>query len=444
MMRACSVRLVIALVVSCCLPAVAGGPLYVGGPKDAPGVPYRWNNSVPVPYRTDLGGLGTLTKEQADQFTADCFTVWQTTPTANIRFEKAGDLSQDVNASNFLALANNPDSEINKNNAVIYDADGSLINALFGSGASNAILGFTAIEDGTSDGTHNTYTLAIAVLNGKFIDGTSDQISLDKFKETFIHEFGHFAGLDHSQINVEVLSTAYRDADRLAGLPIMFPYMLNTSARPRLAPDDVAAISQLYPAADFASSTGTIHGRVMFSDGITPVQGVNVIARLQDDAGTPQNESLRIAVSSYSGFLFTGSAGNPLAGYTGSSFGSRDPSLIGYYEIPGLPPGNYTIEVEAIDSEFVGDSGIGPIGDLGFQFRMPGTCTKEFLSQPESATDACTDKALLTITPGAVIGSGTDIILNGTPPTYDAWESGQLWISDPLIQRKERRGEVNS
>src|SRR5512146_3100891 len=208
---------ILAVVLGWCSSAVAGGPLYIGGPADVPGLPYRWNNATPVVYRTDLGTLGTLTKAQADQFTSQCFGVWQAVPTANIHFLKWGDLSVDVNASNFFALANDPNSEINTNTSIIYDADGSLIDALYGGGASNAILGFAGITDGRPDGTHNYFLLALAVLNGKFIDGVANpEISQEKFKETFIHEFGHVAGLDHSQINVEVLQPGYRDADRLA------------------------------------------------------------------------------------------------------------------------------------------------------------------------------------------------------------------------------------
>lgn len=440
--------LLFGLLVASCVPAVAGGPLYVGGSQDVSGLPYRWNNATPVSYWTDLGMLGSMTKQQADQFTADCFGVWHAVPTANISFNKGGDLSIDVTASNFLSLDDDPNSELNRNSVIVYDADGGLIDALYGSGASNSILGFAAITDGRSDGVHNYFIRGLAVLNGKWVDGvTGTEIPLEKFKEVFVHEFGHFAGLDHSQVNVEVLdSSSYRTPDRLAGLPTMFPFLLNTAARPTLARDDVAAISQLYPAVNFPSTTGKISGRILFSDELSQAQGVNVIARLQDNPGTPEDESLRVAVSSFSGFLFTASAGNLFAGYAGSSFGSRNQSMIGYYEIPGLAQGNYSIEIEAVNPAFTGGSGVGPIGDLGFQFPVPGTCTKEFLNLTpiESATDLCTDKSLILVTPGAVINSGTDIILNGTSTSYDAWESSLLWTNDGLIRQATHSLEVRA
>jgi hypothetical protein len=303
---------------------------------------------------------------------------------------------------------------------------------VFGAGAASDILGFAGPLSITSDGINNFYTLARAVLNGKFIDGQANpEISVPKFQEAFIHEFGHFSGLDHSQINIEALDPAQRTADNLAGLPIMFPFLLG-SAPPQLtlAPDDIAAISELYPDASFQSSTGRIHGRILFSDGATQAQGLNVIARQVDDPATPEDESRRIAVSSVSGFKFTVSTGNPLIFNSDDSFGSRDQTLIGFYEIPGLPPASYTVEVEAIDPQFVGGSGLNPFGFLGFEFAMPATCPGEFLNlaPPESDTDACGDKSPLVVTPGAVLNTDTDIILNGTPPTFDTWESARLWL----------------
>lgn len=424
-------RLVVLMMLAS-LPAYAGGPLLVGGPFDAPGVAFKWDTSAPIPFRTDLGTLGTLDKAAADQLTDDLFLVWENVPTATISFTKAGNLAQDVTGANFLALDSNLNSDINTSNAIIYDTDGSVTDEVFGSGASDDVLGFAGPQTIASDGTSNFYTLARAVLNGKFIDGQpSPEVALAKFQEAFIHELGHFSGLDHSQINLEALNLGQRTADNLAGLPTMFPFLLGSAApRLTLAPDDVAAISELYPTAGFQGSTGRIQGRIFFSDGATPVQALNVIARQVDDPLTPEDESRRIAVSSVSGFLFTASAGNSLIANSADFFGSRDQTLIGFYEIPGLASGSYTVEVEAIDPEFIDASGLNPLGFMGFQFPMPGTCVLEFLNQapPESDTDACGDKTPLVVTPGTVLNTGTDIILNGTQPTFDAWESARLWL----------------
>jgi hypothetical protein len=236
-------------------------------------------------------------------------------------------------------------------------------------------------------------------------------------------------GLDHSQINLNCL-TSYcaPGSDDLEGLPTMFPVLINADAMSTPATDDIAAISALYPESTFATSTGRITGHVLFSDGQTPAQGFNVIARRVGDP-------LVTAVSSVSGFLFTADAGNPLVqvpGLTPSPYGSRDPALIGYYDLPGLPPGEYTVEVEAIHNRepipFVGGSGLGPFGDLEFQFPLPSLlpppCTPEYLVS--SATASCSSAAAtpIPVVGGSVVSTGTDVILIGTPPRYDAWEGG--------------------
>jgi hypothetical protein len=103
--------------------------------------------------------------------------------------------------------------------------------------------------------------------------------------------------------------------------------------------------------------------------------------------------------------------------------------LIGFYDIPGLPPGDYTVEVEKLDDSFTLESGVGPIGSyLGFQFPLPSLlptpppCTLEYLVS--GATASCTDKTEIPIAAGQTVSTATDVILIGTPPRYDAWEDG--------------------
>jgi hypothetical protein len=413
----------------CSVVAFAGGPLVIGGPTMVSGQAFKWNNATPVTYWTDQGNLGTLTKTAADQFTAQMFSVWTSTPGVHLSTSQAGTLATDITGANVLAQSNNPNSEINTKTAIIYDVDGSVTDALLGAGASNSILGFAGPTEVQSDGISNNFiAVAHAVLNGKWIDGINNannpEIAQDKFKEAFVHEFGHLLGLHHSQINVEVADSLFaRTADNLAGLPIMFPFLLNTPARPTLSTDDIAQIQELYPAAGQLTTTGRITGRILFSDGLSAAQGYNVVARRVDDPSTPQDESRIIAVSSVSGFRFTDDAGNPAIGNKGDPFGSRDTTVLGEYEIVGLPPGNYTVQVEAIDPDFVDGSNVGPFSD--FQFPMLGACTSEFFNTNESNIDSCADSSQITVGAGAVI-SGTDIILNNTPPTFDAWEGSEL------------------
>jgi len=258
-----------------------------------------------------------------------------------------------------------------------------------------------------------------------------------EFKAVMIHEFGHMIGLDHSQINLNCL-TSYcaPGSDDLEGVPTMFPVLIDAAAMSTLATDDIAAISLLYPETvsnppsqvPFASTTGRITGHVLFSDGQTPAQGFNVIARKTDNP-------LVTAVSCVSGFLYTADVGSPvIPSWYGSPYGSRDPTLIGYYVLPGLPPGDYTVEVEAIHNSepipFVDGSSVGPIGNLGFQFPLPSLlptpppCTPEYLVSGATATCSSAAATLIPVVGSSVVSTGTDVILIGTPPRYDAWEDG--------------------
>jgi hypothetical protein len=283
-------------------------------------------------------------------------------------------------------------------------------------------LGFADTPCLESDGTNNYFTRGYAVLNGKFTDTAADQLNL---KAVMIHEFGHMIGLDHSQINVECYTSfVLCSDDELAGLPTMFPYLIDGAAMSTPATDDIAGLSELYPDPSFATTTGRITGHVFFSDGETPAQGYNVVVRQVDNTLTLQDESKIIAVSNSSGALFTSDEGNvlvPVPGLTPNPFGSHDEGDIGRFDIPGLPPGDYTIEVEALDQDFVIGSGVGPIGSfLGFEFVMPGSCTTQFWNNTGSTV--CDDSTPITV--GAGTTTPVDIILIGTGPRYDAWESG--------------------
>ncbi len=415
------------------MPVWAGGPLYVTGPDaNQEGRPYRWN-LLPIPYSTDRGELGNQSNAQANTLVSEAFQIWQSVPTASIRFQNAAPLSYDVTGNNiieFMTAIRGCGSPTQPTNAIVYDVDGSILSAL--GMDNNSTLGFS--EPLCMNDEEGAFTRSWIVLNGRYIDGQPDSPShssmeLDEFKGVFTHEIGHMVGLDHSQINLNCLTGSSCPAEDVKGLPMMFPILID-EAEATLKRDDIAALSALYPAANFASSTGRIRGRVFFADGKTPAQGYNVIARREGDPRAT-------AVSSVSGYLFTAAAGNSVkpadyaTGYEDwGIYGSTDEALIGFYDIPGLPSGTYTIEVEALyngsNNAFVDSSGVGPIGGyLGFQFKMPGTCSLQYLNYPSSPSDSCSAKSTVTVGAGITVDTNTDVILIGTPPRYDAWEDGE-------------------
>jgi hypothetical protein len=297
-------------------------------------------------------------------------------------------------------------------------------------------------------------TASSIVINGKFQDGVSDgtsavpnyEMTANELDEAITHEIGHFLGLDHSQINLDILlqSIFPCDLDGLAGLPLMFPISLCQARKdvgfPVLSTDDVSWISRLYPKTTFVDNYGTISGVIYFPDGVSAAQGVNVIARLVDDPNTEEDESRRVAVSAVSGYLFTGNPGQSVTASLpqsqenntgGSVTGSRDTSLIGYYEI-AVPPGTYTVEVESIDPDFVAGSSVGPLDP---PIVMPGI--PEFWNHDESAFDFPNQRDTITIHGGDKI-TGVDIILNGPASRFDQFEDDGNLIN-PLEPCGEQR-----
>ncbi|HZS06909.1 MAG TPA: pre-peptidase C-terminal domain-containing protein [Blastocatellia bacterium] len=357
-----------------------------------------------ITYTVDQGTLGSLSNAQAAALVSDIFNVWMSVPTASLSIQQSGQLSQDVTAANYLSFYRNSGDGINP---IIFDADGSIIDAIYGNGAHQSILGFgvpswsVSSVDQSVDG---RVIAADAVLNGAFIGGRSDttQIPLEQFKATFVHELGHFLGMGHTQLNLGVAFD--RNFSNDGSVPLLFPFSLSNQ-QPILSQDDKAQISQMYPNPAMSSTVGTIRGKVLLSDGVTPFQGANVIARRIDDP-------LTVAVTSISGFRYRG---------TGSSqnFGSLDGSLQGLYEITGLPPGNYTVEVEPIYPEFIGGSGVGPLDP---PTDLPGPA-EYYSGAAESGNDGPASAAILSVGGGQTLDN-INIILNSSNSIAQISESG--------------------
>jgi hypothetical protein len=391
------------LLALCADVACAGGPLFI----DSTGNVLKWNVSQPIAYRTDGGNLSALVNNSAAQArVAEIFKVWQDVATSNIRYARAGAIlpvsgfsDGDVStAAEFDAVEG--DCTAGHQSPVVYDVDGSMFADL---GIDPSVIGFAGPCAANSAG---EIVSGRAVMNGIYLDGVNaggnPELTAGEFDAAFVHEFGHFSGLDHSQINLNCLLSNC-SADDLEGLPTMFPFLLSDEMR-SLAPDDIAWISRLYPqpgAGGFAATHGTITGIVYFSDGESHAQLVNVIARRVDTGG---NQDRRIAVSCVSGYRFSIIHGNPITGDAPSGAGSDNPAHIGLFEIP-VPAGNYTVEVEGIDEDFVGGSSVGP----GLVIPLPG--------------DAPSPIGPISVAAGE-LESGHDVILLATPPRYDDFESG--------------------
>ena len=371
----------------------AGGPKYVAGASyfntNMSGQPLVWPQGV-LSYYTDQGELSPiLSNAAANAFVADAFSQWTAVPTAALAASNAGQLAEDVNGSNVTVNSNGSismPSDIQPTAtatpiAIVYDYDGSVTNALLGSGAGDASQCFFNAAFGGDDnyGAPATYLHALVVINGQCAQESSQLVDVEY---RLVRVLGGVIGVGWSQLNPNVLTNnPPPTGDDFAGFPVMHSIdppgcvpITRCYANPyQLAIDDVAAVSRLYPVTTqnqsgfpgkqlFASATARIHGSVWFTDAsgnpTQPMQGVNVVARWIDPAnGLP---SRRFAASSVSGFLFIGNAGNPVTGFTDelgdpySEWGSSSPTVEGSFDLAGLPLENgstakYQLCVEELD-----------------------------------------------------------------------------------------------
>ena len=392
--------LAVAIILLCVVISRAGGPKFVAGTAyfdpSAAGQPLVWPQGLII-YYTDQGDLSPiLPNASANSFVASAFGAWISVSTAAVTANRGGQLAEDVNGTNVIV---NSDGTISMPAdiqptatgtpiGIVYDYDGSVTDALIGSGAGASSQCFSNAVFGGNDsyGTFATYQHALIVINGQCALQSSQ---LTDVEYRLVRVIGSVLGLGWSQLNPNVITTPHPTSDDYAGFPVMhftdpFNCVPITRCYPnpyQLAMDDAAALSRLYPVTAqnqsnfpskqiFSAVTARIHGSVWFTDTHgnrrQPMQGVNVVARWVDpNTGLP---SRRYATASVSGFLFTGSAGNPITGFndaTGDPFakwGSGSEALEGFFDLAGLQPpnsgGQYQLSVEALNPTW--SAGVGP------------------------------------------------------------------------------------
>ena len=391
----------------------AGGPHTIAGSSyfdpAVKGVPLTWSQGD-ITYYTDRGSLSPiLPGATADAFVADAFSRWTSISTAALSAVRGGPLAEDVSGANVSASggvitvpSDVRPSATNFPVAIVYDADGSVTNALLGQGAGGASSCFSNAAYGGVDGfSPDAHLLhALIILNGVCAQ-TSAQLPDVEYR--LVRVLGGVLGLDWSQMNVNVFThTPPPTSADYAGLSIMhamdpincvpIAVCYPNADQPKM--DDRAALSRLYPVTAqnlaafpgkqlFLENTARIHGTVYFADSngqpAQPMQGVNVIARWIDPVTSQPSRTS--AAASVSGFLFRGNAGNPATGFDDSSgqalsrFGSDDSALEGFFDLAGLEipsgasSGQFQLSVEALDPMW--SEPVGPYGP--WQVKPSGT-----------------------------------------------------------------------
>jgi len=435
----------------------AGGPKYVAGTSyfnaALSGQPLTWPQGQ-ITYYTDQGDLSpTLPNDAANSVVANAFAQWTAVNTAALAVSRGGELAEDVNGSNVTANSNGTismpadiqPSATGTPVGVVFDYDGAVTDALIGEGAGDSSQCFFNAVFGGDDsyGALATYQHALIVINGQCAQESSQLVDIEY---RLVRTIGSVLGLEWSQANPNVLTgTPAPTSNDYAGFPVMHyadPVacvpITNCFANPyQLSADDVAALSRLYPVTaqnqsnfpgtqNFSAVTARVHGSVWFTDTAghptQPMQGVNVVARWIDPAtGLP---SRKYVVTSVSGFLFTGNAGNPVTGFSDalgdlfSDWGSTNPALEGFFDLAGLPvPGGgnaaYQLTVETIDP--IWSVGVGPY--------------EPYQVLPSGSSRA----TLLTVSAGQDVAQ--DIPMVGSVQPVPRWAPSATWVAPAQVPR---------
>jgi len=425
--------------------ALAGGPKYVAGisffNSANLGQPIHWSNGQ-VNYYVDQGPLnGSVSNQQATAMVDAAAALWSAVPTAAVTLTDMGPLNEDVNGNSIVAVDGQitAPADITPQAAtyplgVIYDADGSVIDSIFGTGASdptscqnNGV--WTWLDNINPDA---TAAHGIILLNG--LCATSPDL-LAMMSYELERAFGRVLGLDYAQVNPAAVTDEIPGGT--AGWPVMQPLSgVCSQSGGECIPDptvlrydDIAALSRIYPVTAqnlsgfpskelTAANTVSIQGTISFRSGVG-MQGVNVVARPLDANGNPLYQ---YTVSFVSGGYFNGNHGNSVTGFTDangnllSMWGSNDPALQGYFDLsdmplpPGMTTANYQVTFEAINPLYILTDSVGPY--LDGQVALSGTLPP--ISVPAMA--AGSTQTLTVNVSDSAAGGGQDAIGTAESP----------------------------
>src|SRR5579884_3149608 len=200
--------------------AYAGGPAYVAGvsyfESSEIGTPLTWPQGA-INYYTDQGDLSAvLPGASADAFVATAFSLWTSIPTSAISATRAGQLAENVTGSDLAVLngaisapADVAPTATATPVGIVYDQDGSVTDALLGTGAgSSAYCADNSVFGGIDNfSTDAHFTHAIIVLNGNCAQSSSQ---LPDLQYHLVRVIGRVLGLDWSQANLNVLTGSPR------------------------------------------------------------------------------------------------------------------------------------------------------------------------------------------------------------------------------------------
>ena len=354
----------IGFVLICAPIAHAGGPRWFTGAPfyTAPaGNPVVFFTTDPL-YYTDPGALNAnVSHAQADAMVAAAATTWNV-PTSRLTLAQGGTLAEHVSSNNTYFDGTNvifPDdvklaNYFAKPIVIVYDTDGSVIDLLLGSGASDPSgcrqNGVVESVDGLDPA--GTIDHALLILNGRCVGANSDQLTQMQYQ--LMRAFGRVIGLAWSQLNDNVFTgIPAPTAVQMQNWPVMHPidvlcgpYTFKCMSQPFvLRADDLSSLARLYPVTSNNISPGKsltgdgaliLFGFVTFPTG-QGMNAVNVTLRRRIAFTNPDQYAV---VSAVTGAMYQQFLGSPITGPASGveqSSGGTDTWREGIYWMQRVP-----------------------------------------------------------------------------------------------------------
>ncbi|MDJ0842317.1 MAG: hypothetical protein QNK37_37795 [Acidobacteriota bacterium] len=367
--------------------------LFAGGPngRNINGTPYRQDLTQPLTYNIDQGNLNARYDQAAARtFINEEFNDWGSIPGSQLVIQEGEPLSVDVTSIDEIQ-----DAIDQGLSPIVLDETDSVAED-FGLAGTGVLAFASAWPPDPADG---FYDQMFAVIGGP----GSANVPENSIRSTILHELGHGFGLDHTAVvgHMVVDNIDYEDFGEPPGATaeIMYWLALGTgTSTPKQ--DDISGYLALYGNETGNDQSGAISGRIYMPDGASGANGVNVIVRDRSGGGTT---------------VFTNAASL-------ISYGSE-----GRYEIVGLPPGEYSVEVHDLGTTGNGGAvGSLPRYDAAVRSNFPDELADgnnilgpfpgdvEFFDAGESNRPEVDDPAnmtLVTVTAGNT-ATGIDIIFN--------------------------------
>lgn len=387
-----------------------------GGPYNVVdgGIIPEWDNTSAIDYHPESGSCGPfknsdmLTKLQTE------FAKWTDLTETDVTFNEVTSQFDDIDGDNYetylvtgSGTTNDTAAMADGYNPIVFDDDGEITAAFAGEANVPLILGFAGITGYSSD--YNEITDGQLVLNCKCLEnhpvylcsylGSYITSSEETLNATIVHEMGHFLNLDHSQANYEYYDNGNVSDD--AYVPIMHPILIEADSGYAPRKDDIHALAYLYPAEDFQSSRCLVTGTVLDTNG-DPLRCVDVWATTDDATDT---------ISWVTGTTATAYDNNEDGDTLDTDECEENCGYFNFYLETGKA---YSFHLKAIDSDFVGGSGIGPCADY---------------IQNTSITDSDTDEPVASIT-SAQCTAGSTIDLGDISTSYSPLASNDSSSSD--------------